>query len=61
MKGGELTQGTKFIFLPVDICVLPLDYRYGLLKHFVNRKVWVGTDNQAHDAPSHNCTTIGAC
>ena len=33
------------------------DIRYG----FVNGKVWVGSDNQAHDAPSHNCTTIGIC
>ena len=28
---------------------------------FVNGKVWVGSDNQAHDVPSHNCTTIDAC
>ena len=38
--------------------ILPLDYRYGSLKHFVNGKVWVGTDNQVHDAPSHNCATL---
>ena len=34
--------------------ILPLDYRYGSLQHFANGKVWVGTDNQAQDAPS-NC------
>ena len=28
---------------------------------FANGKVWVGSDNQEHDGPSHNCTTIGAC
>ena len=28
---------------------------------FVDGKVLVGSDNQAHDAPPHNCTTIGAC
>ena len=31
--------------------ILPLDYRYGSLKHFGNGKVWVSTDNQVHDAP----------
>ena len=41
--------------------LLPLDYRYGSLKHFANGKVWVGTDNQVHDAPSHNCTTLNRC
>ena len=30
---------------------MPLDYRYGSLKHFANGKVWVGTGNQVHDAP----------
>ena len=36
---------------------LPLDI-YGSLA-FANRKVWVGSDNQVHDAPSHNCMHDG--
>ena len=37
--------------------ILPLDYGYGSLVSaaFANGKFWVGSDNQVHDAPSHNC------
>ena len=50
----------KFIiFSACRLYILRLDYRYGSLKHF--GKVWVGTDNQVHDAPSHNCTTLNRC
>ena len=43
----------KCIFLPVDI--LYTAFRYiRLSAAFANGKVWVGSDNQAHDAPSHS-------
>ena len=32
--------------------ILPLDI--WLSAAFVNGKIWVGSNNQAHDAPSHN-------
>ena len=44
-------QIQSHIFCLQIFYILPLDYRYGSLKHFVYGKVWVGTANQVHDAP----------
>ena len=44
----------KCIFLPVDILYTAFRYAW-LSAAFANEKVWVGSDNQVHDAPSHNC------
>ena len=44
-KGVPELPGTPPPYAPA------LDYRYGSLKHFANGKVWVGTNNQVHDAP----------
>ena len=38
---------------------LPFDIYQWLSVAFANRKVWVGSDNQVHDAPSHNCMHDG--
>ena len=42
--------------LPVDILytAFRFTFRYMASAAFANGKVWVGLDNQAHDAHSHN-------
>ena len=45
----------KCTLLPVDILYTAFRYICLSAALIANGKVWVGPDNQAHDAPSHSC------